>query len=65
MSLSELLSDEQLSQLNERAKSLGVDPNELAKAAVVDLISRPSDDFEKAAQYVLEKNRELYKRLSK
>jgi len=45
------------------ARELNVDPTELARAAINDLISRPSADFEQAAQQVLEKNRELDQRL--
>ncbi len=45
-------------------RELGVDASELAKAAVNDLLSRPDDDFARAATQVLEKNRELYRRLS-
>jgi len=43
---------------------LKVDANELAKAAINDLVSRPADDFERAVRYVLDKNRELYRRLA-
>jgi len=64
MSLSFNLDDEQSSRLEERARELGVDARELAKAAVNDLLTRPADDFDRAAQFVLEKNRELYRRLS-
>jgi hypothetical protein len=35
-----------------------------AKAAVNDLLTRPADDFDRAAKFVLEKNRKLYRRLS-
>ncbi len=63
MSISLHLDDEQSRRLEERARELGVDPGELAKAAVNDLLSRPDDDFSRAAQFVLEKNRELYRRL--
>ena len=63
MSISLNLDDEQSRRLEERARELGVDPGELAKAAVNDLLSRPDDDFGRAAQFVLEKNRELYRRL--
>ena len=48
----------------ELARRLGVDPRELAKAAVNDLLARPADDFDRAAKLVLEKNGELYRRLS-
>lgn len=63
MSISLQIDDEQSRRLLEVARKLNVDPSELAKAAINDLLSRPSDDFDRAAQYVLEKNRELYRRL--
>lgn len=64
MSISFHLDDEQAARLEERAAALGVDARELAKAAVNDLLTRPADDFDRAAKFVLEKNRELYRRLS-
>lgn len=64
MSISLNLDAEQSARLEERARALEVDPQELAKAAVNDLLSRPAEDFERAAKFVVEKNRELYRRLS-
>lgn len=64
MSISFDLDDEQSKRLEARAEELGIDPRELARAAVNDLLTRPADDFERAAKLVLEKNRELYRRLS-
>lgn len=64
MSITVELSEDQTKRLDERARELGVDARELAKAAVTDLLSRPADDFDRAARFVLEKNRELYRRLS-
>lgn len=64
MTISLELDDEQSRRLLEIASELHVDPSELAKAAISDLMSRPSDDFERAARHVLDKNRELYRRLS-
>jgi len=64
MSIALQLDEHQSQRLEERARELNVDPRELAKAAVNDLLSRPADDFERAAQFVLNKNRELYRRLS-
>ena len=58
------LTDAQLESLRERAKSLGVSPEQLAAAAVADLVAQPADDFERAAGKVLAKNAELYKRLA-
>jgi hypothetical protein len=64
MSISLNLDEDQSRRLQERALELGVDPRDLAKAAVNDLLARPADDFERAAKAVLDKNRELYRRLS-
>jgi 16S rRNA U516 pseudouridylate synthase RsuA-like enzyme len=51
-------------QLRERAKHLGVGVEDLARAAVADLVGQPAADFEKAAQDVLARNAELYRRLA-
>ena len=51
-------------QLQAEAERLGVSPEELARAAVADLVAVPADDFERVARKVLERNRELYKRLA-
>ena len=64
MNITVPLTDEQAQRLNELAESLGIDPAELARAACVDLVSQPSDDFRDAAKHVLQKNRELYRRLA-
>lgn len=64
MSISLDFDDEQSARLEKRARELGVDARELALAAVNDLLTRPVDDFDRAAQFVLEKNNELYRRLS-
>jgi hypothetical protein len=59
------LSPVQSERLQTIAASLGVNAEELAQAAVTDLVSVGSDDFESAASRVLQKNRELYRRLAK
>ena len=64
MSISFNLDEEQSARLEQRARELSVDARELAKAAVNDLLMRPADDFDRAAKFVLEKNGELYRRLS-
>ncbi|MCA9103492.1 MAG: ribbon-helix-helix protein, CopG family [Planctomycetales bacterium] len=64
MSVNLNLDDEQSSRLEQRARQLGVDAHDLARAAINDLLARPDDEFERAARAVLEKNRELYRRLS-
>ena len=58
------LDEEQSRRLEEVARELQVDPSELAKAAINDLVYRQSGDFDRAARHVLEKNRELYRRLA-
>ena len=58
------LTDEQLNQLRQQASELGIPAEELARAAVVDLVSKPTEAFAVVAQRVLAKNRELYRRLS-
>ena len=54
----------QTERLKAIAADLGVDAEELAQAAVADLVSANADDFESAASRVLEKNRGLYRRLA-
>jgi uncharacterized protein YdbL (DUF1318 family) len=54
----------QTERLQEIAESLGVNAEELAQAAVADLVSADAHDFEAAASRVLQKNRELYRRLA-
>ncbi|WP_437967470.1 hypothetical protein WMF04_49340 [Sorangium sp. So ce260] len=58
------LSPAQADRLHERAKSLGLQPEELARAAVADLLTTPEDEFRAAAEVVLQKNAELYRRLA-
>ncbi len=58
------LSVNQFDKLKEIASQFGVLPEYLAKAAISDLISNTDEDFRSAADYVLHKNEELYRRLS-
>ena len=51
-------------QLADAAERLKVAPEALAAAAVRDLVGRADADFAQAAARVLEKNQELYRRLS-
>lgn len=51
-------------QLNEAARKLNVRPEELASAAVQDLLAQAEVDFQRAADRVVRKNRELYRRLA-
>jgi hypothetical protein len=51
-------------QLAEEARRLNVRIEELATAALQDLLAQREADFRDAATRVLEKNRELYRRLA-
>ena len=58
------LSEEQAERLRGIAERLGVRPEELARAGVTDLLRQPEEDFLMAAEHVLRKNEELYRRLA-
>jgi hypothetical protein len=64
MKLAVELPPAQAEKLREEANRLGLPPEELARAAVLDLLSTPDDEFHAAAARVLEKNKELYRRLA-
>jgi hypothetical protein len=64
MKLSIDLSPAQAERLQLEAQRLGLTPEDLARAAVVDLLGRPGEDFAAAAERVLKKNEELYRRLA-
>lgn len=58
------LSDQQAQALSETARRLHVSEADLASAAVRDLVARQSVDVQAAADRVLNKNQELYRRLA-
>ena len=58
------LNDQQAQALADTARRLQISETELATAAVRDLVAQQSADFVTAAEKVLEKNRELYRRLA-
>ncbi len=58
------LTESQNEKLDSTAKRLGIRPEQLAKAALDDLLDKLQEDFEVSAQRVLRKNEELYRRLS-
>lgn len=64
MRLSVELSEEQAQRLRNAAERLGVRPEDLARAGVADLLRQPEEDFQRAAEHVLRKNEELYRRLA-
>ena len=46
------------------AERLGLTPEDLARAIVADLLASPGEDFNAAAERVLKKNEDLYRRLA-
>ncbi len=58
------LSPAQVERLRLEAERLGLKPEELAKAMITDLLESSGDDFKTAAERVLKKNEELYRRLA-
>ena len=56
--------DPQMAQLAELAHRLGITPEDLVRYSIEDLLLRPEETFQQAADYVLSKNQGLYKRLS-
>jgi predicted transcriptional regulator len=58
------LSEDRLQKLQDLARQFRIAPEELLRVSLEELIARPQADFQKALSYVLEKNKELYKRLA-
>ncbi|TMF29176.1 MAG: DNA-binding protein [Chloroflexi bacterium] len=58
------LSPMQAERLRHEATRLGLAPEDLARAALADLLATRDDDFRRAAERVLRKNQELYQRLA-
>ena len=56
------LAEDRLAKLRDLAARLEVTPEDLARVGVEELLSRPEDAFQRAADYVLGKNAELYRR---
>jgi hypothetical protein len=64
MKLSIELSAAQAERLRQEAERLGLAPEDLARAAIADLLATPDDAFRAASERVLRKNEELYRRLA-
>jgi predicted transcriptional regulator len=63
MTLAIELSEAQARRLSEIAARLNVPAESLAEAAVRELVDQSEGDFDRVADRLLEKNRELYERL--
>ena len=58
------LTDDRMRELQKLAQDAKIPPEELLRVRVEQWLSGPSQDFLKAAQYVVNKNVELYRRLA-
>jgi hypothetical protein len=58
------LSPTQAERLRHQAELLGIAPEDLARAALSDLLATRDEDFQAAADRVMRKNEELYRRLA-
>ena len=58
------LPDDRLKKLEEIARRFRVAPEELVRASLEELLTRPLDDFQRVVERVLSKNADLYKRLA-
>lgn len=58
------LSDSQFQKLQDLAQAYGIAPETLLRASVDDWLNSQTGEFSDAADYVLKKNAELYRRLA-
>jgi antitoxin FitA len=58
------LSDEHLARLRAWAEQTGLTPEEVLRRRVEELLEEPDEQFRQAADHVLKKNAELYRRLA-
>jgi hypothetical protein len=58
------LSPAQAERLSQEAERLGLAPEDLARAAITNLLATPDEEFKRAADRVVRKNEELYRRLA-
>ena len=56
--------DGHLKRLQEIADRFGITLEQLVRAGIEQLLSQPDETFQNAADYVLKKNAELYRRLA-
>jgi predicted transcriptional regulator len=58
------LSDDRLAKLREIADRFNIKAEDLARVSIEELLTRPEEAFQQAADYILHKNAELYRRLA-
>ncbi len=54
--------DDSLVNLRERAAAYGISHEELVRVSIEHSLEAPGEEFERAMDYVLKKNEELYRR---
>jgi hypothetical protein len=59
------LSNERLLRLKETADRLGLSTNDLLLIGIDEFLRKPDDDLKKAVERVLDKNRDLYRKLDR
>ena len=58
------LPEDRLAKLREIAERFNIKPEDMARVSVEELLTRPEESFQRAADYILDKNAELYRRLA-
>jgi antitoxin FitA len=58
------LSEDRLAKLREIADRFNIKAEDLARVSIEELLTRPEESFQHAADYILNKNAELYRRLA-
>jgi predicted transcriptional regulator len=58
------LPDDVMAKLRGLAERHSVAPEDLVRASVEELVASPEESFQEALDYVLKKNKELYRRLA-
>jgi len=58
------LEKEQATKLEQLASSLGLSVEDIIQLSINDILTKTDDSFSEAMDYILKKNKELYKRLA-
>jgi predicted transcriptional regulator len=58
------LADDRVEKLKQIAARFNISPEDLVRVSIDELLTRPEESFQQAAEYVLNKNSELYRRLA-
>ena len=59
-----LISEDRIARLHALAQKAGLPPEEFLRRRVDSLLDQPGEEFNKAADHVIQKNAELYRRLA-